>query len=498
MKFLLISPPYKLGIRTLIPEGMAITKSLLIRNHSVKQIDLFMRVREWNKKHKGKNYIDLNLFNNPKTIEKYLLKDKHNKKFDRELIKIIKIIKPKKNYIISFSIHCSSQLVFALIISKMIKRMYGNKILFGGAYFFIKNRYIFNNFKWVDIVVSGYINKTYNKIISSLKKGKRTLIINKKFDTNLSLIPDYSDINLNDYKYKFGKKYVKFLTTQTSQGCPFRCNFCNSYKVNPFIVYDPKRVVRNITKLKKRYSIDHFIFTNQLINADYRKISELCKLIIKSNLKIEWISYARPDNLDENLISLMSKSGCLLLLFGLESASQRVQRLMNKNINIKHFKKLLPILKKHNIQVALNLIINYPGENEKDFNKTLEFIKEYADYLDDVAPIRIRVLHKSNLFECGNNQIKISKETSLLDNLVCEYQFFSDKIPLKEQKRRLHKILKCIYQHIIRKKYPFFRLIPFLFFDLLYNKNLLFGNTRIYRLFTFICKFIPLDREFKK
>lgn len=498
MDFLLISPPYKLGTRTLIPEGMAMTKSFLVKYHSVRQVDLFMSVREFNKKCKNKEYINLNLFNNTKNIENYLLRNKSDEIFNRELMKLVNLINPKEGDILSFSIHCSSQLIFALLISKLIKKTRRNKIVFGGAYLFIKNKYIFDNFKWVDIVVSGYVKKTYKKMIYNLKKGKRALIISKEFDMNCLLIPDYLDLNLNNYRYKFNDEYSKFLTVQTSQGCPFRCNFCNSYKVNPFVVYDPKKIVKNIIKLKKRYSIDHFIFTNQLINPDYNKTSELCRLIIKSNLNIKWTSYARPDNLDENLISLMSESGCLLLLFGLESASQNVQKLMNKNIDINHFKNILLILKKYNIKVALNLITGYPGETETDFNETLNFIKEYAGYIDDIAPIKIRVLHNSNLFRYGNYQIKISKRTSFLDELVCEYQFFSDEIPLKEQKQRLHKTLKYTYLYIIRKKYPFFKFIPFPIFDLFYNQNLLFSNTIIYRIFIFICKFVSLENEFKK
>jgi len=498
MKFLLISPPYKLGIRFLVPEGMAIVKSLLNKKHQVKQIDLFMNIREWNKKCTKEEYIDLNLFNNIALVEEYLLNKSNNKKFDLELKKILSLIKPNQKDIIAFSIHCSSQLIFALLISKMIKKLYGNKVIFGGAYFFIKNKYIFDKFKWVDIVVSGYINKTFSQIMTHIKKGKRILIINKEFDTNRSILPDYSNLDLNNYRYKFKGKYLKFLPVQTSQGCPFRCNFCNAYSVNPLVIYDSKSIFNNIIELKKRHNVNHFIFTNQLINADYGNTEELCNIIIKSKLKIGWISYAHPTNLDENLINLMSKSGCLLLMFGLETASQRVQKLMNKNIDIEHFKKVLILLKKYNIQTALTLIIGYPGETKEDFNKTLKFIKEYSNYINEATPIRIRVLHKSKLFKYGNYQIKISKKESFLDKLVCEYQFFSKKIPLKEQKRRLHESLRCIYKYIIRKEYPIFRLVPFLFFDLLYNKNLLFGSTAIYKLFNFICKFTPLDRNFKK
>jgi len=462
MKFLLISPPYKLGIRFLVPEGMAIVKNLLNKKHQVKQIDLFMDIRKWNKKCTRKEYIDLNLFNNISLVEEYLLNELDNKKFDLELKKILRLIRPSQEEIIAFSIHCSSQLIFALLISKRIKKLYGNKIIFGGAYFFIKNKYVFDKFKWVDIVVSGYINKTSPQIMTYIKKERRALIINKEFDTNRSIY------------------------------------FCNAYSVNPLVIYDPKIIFNNIIELKKRHNVNHFIFTNQLINADYKNTEELCNIIIKSKLKIGWISYAHPNNLDENLINLMSKSGCLLLMFGLETASQSVQKLMNKNINVEHFKKVLTLLKKYNIQTALTLITGYPGETKEDFNKTLKFIKEYSNYINEATPIRIRVLHKSKLFKYGNYQIKISKKKSFLDKLVCEYQFFSNKISLKEQKRRLHESLKYIYRFIIRKEYPLFRLVPFLFFDLLYNKNLLFGNTTIYKLFNFICKFTSLDRYFKK
>ena len=57
-----------------------------------------------------------------------------------------------------------------------------------------------------------------------------------------------------------------------------------------------------------------------------------CKEMIKENLNFTWRSTARYDNLDSEILSLMKKSGCFALYVGAESGSDRILKIVDKQI----------------------------------------------------------------------------------------------------------------------------------------------------------------------
>ena len=134
MKFKIISPPYPPGERFFIPYGMGIVQNFLKNNHEIFQIDLQIEIRKHNKK--GIDKINLNILNNQKKIEDFVYKDIKNPRFEKEIKKIIQLFNIKEDEIICFSVHCYLQLLYALLIAKLIKTEYNNKIVFGGSCFF--------------------------------------------------------------------------------------------------------------------------------------------------------------------------------------------------------------------------------------------------------------------------------------------------------------------------------------------------------------------------
>ena len=45
---------------------------------------------------------------------------------------------------------------------------------------------------------------------------------------------------------------------------------------------------------------------------------------------IKWVCYARLDTLDEEVIAAMAASGCKQVFLGIESGSERIQRIIGK------------------------------------------------------------------------------------------------------------------------------------------------------------------------
>ncbi|MEM7816427.1 MAG: radical SAM protein [Candidatus Aenigmatarchaeota archaeon] len=213
-------------------------------------------------------------------------------------------------------------------------------------------------------------------------------IINEKPDNyefeeieNLDSLPffDFEDLNL--------KLYSQSLPIISSRGCPYQCNFCSERKLyKKFRYHSPEYVVEQIKYLKNKYLLNNFIFCDSLINFKINWLEQLCKLLIKNKLNIKWEAQMRIEKeLPLELAKLIKKSGCYNLFVGLESASNRVLKMMNKGFDTDIALNFFKILKKAKLQFEISLIFGYPFEEEKDFNETLNFIIKNKKLIPKIA-----------------------------------------------------------------------------------------------------------------
>ena len=76
------------------------------------------------------------------------------------------------------------------------------------------------------------------------------------------------------------------------------------------------------------------------------------------------------DKLDEELIIALSKMGVSLIMFGVECANPRFQKLRS-NEKIEKAKHLVEIMNRNGIKSYAFYLIGFPEESEEDFYKTL-------------------------------------------------------------------------------------------------------------------------------
>ena len=89
-------------------------------------------------------------------------------------------------------------------------------------------------------------------------------------------------------------------------------------------------------------------------------------------MKIEWRCITRADIIEQMSLQLLSEAkiaGCTKICMGLESGSQSVLDLMNKQLTLEQSKKAIEQCKKAKIKVKAYFIIGYPGETKEDVNK---------------------------------------------------------------------------------------------------------------------------------
>ena len=116
-------------------------------------------------------------------------------------------------------------------------------------------------------------------------------------------------------------------------------------------------------------------------NNENKKLSDLI-LEIEKISEIKRIRYttSHPKDMTEDLIDVYKHSEKLMPLVHLpvQSGSDKILNLMNRKHTIDYYLKIFNVLKNINtrIEFSSDFIIGYPGEEEIDFNYTLNLIKE--------------------------------------------------------------------------------------------------------------------------
>ena len=309
--------------------------------------------------------------------------------------RILSLIKQKDVLCVGITAMTGYQIKGALEISRLVKKNSKIPVVWGGWHSSILPEETLKS-KYIDFVVRAQGEETVKELIESLeqksdlskidglsyKKGNK-IISNKPrdfADINNFKPMDYSLVDVNKYiiKTDFGKKTINYIS---SQGCPYNCGFCAEVTVNKcrWSGLPAQKVVDELAYLVKKYKVDGFIFDDNSLFVDNKRVLDICKGILEKKLNIKWgQANGRVDQLQkltEDEWGLLRKSGCSSILIGAESGSDKVLKLINKRINEKVTINVLKKAKKYGISMEASLMAGFPQEPEKDLNKTLELIK---------------------------------------------------------------------------------------------------------------------------
>lgn len=90
----------------------------------------------------------------------------------------------------------------------------------------------------------------------------------------------------------------------------------------------------------------------------------------------------RVDCITDEVLEAIRRYTIGWVFFGLESGSDRVLKLMGKGARVRQVEDAVTACREHGLKVAGSFIVGYPGETEKDYEKTKDLIASLC--LDDV------------------------------------------------------------------------------------------------------------------
>jgi radical SAM superfamily enzyme YgiQ (UPF0313 family) len=220
--------------------------------------------------------------------------------------------------------------------------------------------------------------------------------------------------------------------------CPYRCAFCaQSSKFRP--AYDERNVqciVNDLETLSKKYFSPYFYFFNNAFNSSREFAAAFCDEVIKRKLEIYWSDCARFENLDSEILEKMYRAGCRKLVFGLESASNKLLKAIGKPINKEMAWEILKICNDVGIWCDIDVITGLPYEDENDFQLTHSFIEKNFSYINSLRINKLYILPSSELGRNpGKYGIKIHRLKNSHERLLEKSRKIYESIPTAKDNR---------------------------------------------------------------
>ena len=252
------------------------------------------------------------------------------------------------------------------------------------------------SFKEVDFVITGDGEYPFAELLRQLSSGrdfdrvpnlyyKKNGNIEKSplihIEKNLDGLPcpDRTLVPMKNY-HSIIDKGESITTMITSRGCPFQCRFCFQqntgwrYREIPGIIEEMQQCVS--------LGIKNFFIFDETFTVNKKRVLSLCDEIIRRKIGINWSCRSRVDTIDEEIMGRLKKAGCSRISFGVESASEKVLKQLNKKINISRVKDVFRLAKKKGLITLADFMIGCPGEDKDATSETVKLALELnPDYV---------------------------------------------------------------------------------------------------------------------
>ena len=247
-------------------------------------------------------------------------------------------------------------------------------VIIAGCVAQAENDEILKREPYVDLVIGPQSYHKINGMILNYIEKKR-----KEEETEFDAISKFNFFS--KIKNQSGK-ISSFLTIQ--EGCDKFCHFCVvPYTRGPEYSRPFKQIIDE-AKFLADNGAKEITLLGQNVNAynyENKKLSSLIKEIEKiSSIKRIRYTTSHPRDMSDDLLEVYKYSGKLMPLIHLpvQSGSNKILKLMNRKHTVDYFLEIFYRLKNinPNIEFSSDFIIGYPGEEKKDFDNTLNLIKE--------------------------------------------------------------------------------------------------------------------------
>jgi radical SAM superfamily enzyme YgiQ (UPF0313 family) len=200
-------------------------------------------------------------------------------------------------------------------------------------------------------------------------------------------LPDFDGLPLDKYLSPY-----LVLPLLTAHGCYHGdCAFCNvgygqSGHFRPLRAED---VVAQMLALQRKHGIRHIFFADEAMTP--RSMRQMSALLAaherEGGTPIHWCGCMRFEKaITPELLAAMAEGGCRMIMFGLETASERMIEHMVKGTQLDHMSRILRESTAAGIWNHTFFFFGFPTETMEDAQDTVNFIYAHGDAIHSASP----------------------------------------------------------------------------------------------------------------
>ena len=303
---------------------------------------------------------------------------------------VLPAIQLREPKIIGLSIMDRNQIIPALLLATMIRRLNSKShIVAGGAYltYFCDTiqKHPERFYDPIDSIVIGEGEPALDGFLSFIRGACDLRDINNILLPGEGLRKEKRFVEIEnlpppEFNIKSLTQHIQpiRLPVELSRGCYWgRCAFCiDKFGVNSrHRTISPRRIVQNMIGLKRRYNCKHF--TLSTLGASPAQLEAITNELRCVKHKFKWSVWIRLERgLTYNIMRAAKEVGCDHIYLAPESFCQKTLDRMKKGYNANELIRISEDLRSLGYAISLNIVAGFPGERVEQLEETFRICNQ--------------------------------------------------------------------------------------------------------------------------
>lgn len=320
--------------------------------------------------------------------------------------------------VVAFSTYIWSQETILKVTDTIKSAQPKTFIILGGPEVSFNSEQIIKSAPWIDIIIRGEGERTFESVILSHIEGKpfqniRGITFSENRKT-ISTQPAQLINNIDEIPSPFTSGIYKngrgFTYYEASRGCPSKCSYCLSSVLGKLRFHSLERVKSDLDWFFKS-DYTQIRFADRTFNFDEQRAIEILNYIKQKNNNKNFHFEIHADFLSNKIISILSNfpPDVVHLEIGIQSTNKKALESVNRPFNTDRLiNQIIKLKSQTNCHIHLDVLGGLPYDSFSDFSASLNTV--YSLFPDDIQVSLIKVLHgtpfqtfvKSNHIFCSS------------------------------------------------------------------------------------------------
>lgn len=160
----------------------------------------------------------------------------------------------------------------------------------------------------------------------------------------------------------------------TSVGCPFHCAFCSKTRERPLLLpLEP--AVDYLARAREEHGIQRAEIWDEIFAMNPARLARFRDLLARQGLGLRFTSFAHAALFNDEIAALLAEIGVDDLWFGLETASPRLLRFLEKGFTVEQAEAAAHCCRRHGLPFKVYAMAGLPTQTHEDYEVTLGFLQ---------------------------------------------------------------------------------------------------------------------------